>query len=136
MGAVKQPALFRKGLVHKVQSFLDTPLAVHGFDDEVCARYISSLDAHGNRSNSTRSAVANGTVSATFITKVNAVATMVSGLLSTISFRTLVRRIEIKNFPQSIVSCIDFIDHDIVCADIDLPRLACKRLSGNSRGLD
>ncbi|KAJ3518381.1 hypothetical protein NM208_g14534 [Fusarium decemcellulare] len=41
MGAVKRPAMLRKGLVHKVTSFLDTPLGVHGFDDEVRMRMMA-----------------------------------------------------------------------------------------------
>lgn len=35
IGAIKTPGFNRKGLVHKVFSFVDTPLACHGFDDEV-----------------------------------------------------------------------------------------------------
>ncbi|KAJ9657552.1 hypothetical protein H2201_008153 [Coniosporium apollinis] len=35
IGAIKTPGFFRKGLVHKVMSFIDSPLAAHGFDDEI-----------------------------------------------------------------------------------------------------
>lgn len=35
IGAIKTPGFGRKGLVHKVMSFVDTPLAAHGYDDEV-----------------------------------------------------------------------------------------------------
>ena len=35
MGAIKTPGFGRKGLDHKVLDFMDTPLKVHGFDDEV-----------------------------------------------------------------------------------------------------
>lgn len=35
IGAIKTPGFGRKGLVHKVMSFRDTPFAIHGFDDEV-----------------------------------------------------------------------------------------------------
>ncbi|EME85058.1 uncharacterized protein MYCFIDRAFT_211035 [Pseudocercospora fijiensis CIRAD86] len=35
IGAIKTPGFGRKGLVHKVVSFVDTPLACHGYDDEV-----------------------------------------------------------------------------------------------------
>ncbi len=35
IGAIKTPGFFRKGLVHKVMSFIDTPLQAHGFDDEI-----------------------------------------------------------------------------------------------------
>ena len=35
IGAIKTPGFGRKGLVHKVTSFVDTPLAAHGYDDEV-----------------------------------------------------------------------------------------------------
>ena len=35
MGAIKTPGFGRKGLDHKVLDFMDTPLKIHGFDDEV-----------------------------------------------------------------------------------------------------
>lgn len=35
IGAIKTPGFFRKGLVHKVMSFVDTPLTCHGYDDEI-----------------------------------------------------------------------------------------------------
>lgn len=35
IGAIKTPGFGRKGLVHKVMSFVDSPLAAHGYDDEV-----------------------------------------------------------------------------------------------------
>lgn len=35
IGAIKTPGFGRKGLVHKVVSFVDSPLAAHGYDDEV-----------------------------------------------------------------------------------------------------
>lgn len=35
IGAIATPGFGRKGLVHKVMSFADTPLAAHGYDDEV-----------------------------------------------------------------------------------------------------
>ena len=35
IGAIKTPGFGRKGLVHKVISFRDTPEAAHGYDDEV-----------------------------------------------------------------------------------------------------
>ena len=35
MGAIEKPGFFRKGLEHTVISFLDTPMPLHGFDDEV-----------------------------------------------------------------------------------------------------
>lgn len=35
IGAIKTPGFGRKGLEHKVMSFVDTPLAAHGYDDEV-----------------------------------------------------------------------------------------------------
>jgi kynurenine formamidase len=35
IGAIKTPGFGRKGLVHKVMSFADSPLAAHGYDDEV-----------------------------------------------------------------------------------------------------
>ena len=35
IGAIETPGFGRKGLVHKVTSFVDTPLAAHGYDDEV-----------------------------------------------------------------------------------------------------
>ncbi|KAK1074788.1 hypothetical protein LTR33_009672, partial [Friedmanniomyces endolithicus] len=35
IGAIQTPGFNRKGLVHKVTSFVDTPLAAHGYDDEV-----------------------------------------------------------------------------------------------------
>ena len=35
IGAIQVPGFGRKGLVHKVFSFVDTPLAAHGYDDEV-----------------------------------------------------------------------------------------------------
>jgi len=35
IGAIATPGFGRKGLVHKVMSFVDTPLAAHGYDDEV-----------------------------------------------------------------------------------------------------
>ena len=35
IGAIKTPGFGRKGLVHKVTSFADSPLACHGYDDEV-----------------------------------------------------------------------------------------------------
>jgi len=35
IGAIKTPGFGRKGLVHKVISFHDTPLQLHGFDDEL-----------------------------------------------------------------------------------------------------
>jgi hypothetical protein len=35
IGAIHTPGFGRKGLVHKVMSFVDTPLAAHGYDDEV-----------------------------------------------------------------------------------------------------
>lgn len=35
IGAIQTPGFGRKGLVHKVMSFRDTPSALHGFDDEV-----------------------------------------------------------------------------------------------------
>jgi len=35
IGAIQTPGFGRKGLVHKVMSFVDSPLACHGFDDEV-----------------------------------------------------------------------------------------------------
>lgn len=35
IGAIETPGFGRKGLVHKVINFLDTPLGCHGYDDEV-----------------------------------------------------------------------------------------------------
>ena len=35
MGAIKTPGFGRKGLDHRIIDFMDTPLKVHGFDDEV-----------------------------------------------------------------------------------------------------
>jgi hypothetical protein len=35
IGAIKTPGFGRKGLEHKVLSFKDSPLNIHGFDDEV-----------------------------------------------------------------------------------------------------
>lgn len=35
IGAIKTPGFGRKGLVHKVVSFVDSPLACHGYDDEI-----------------------------------------------------------------------------------------------------
>lgn len=35
IGAIKTPGFGRKGLVHNVIDFNDSPLAIHGFDDEV-----------------------------------------------------------------------------------------------------
>ncbi|KAF2770563.1 hypothetical protein EJ03DRAFT_310527 [Teratosphaeria nubilosa] len=35
LGAIKTPGFGRKGLVHKVMSFVDTPVAAHGYDDEI-----------------------------------------------------------------------------------------------------
>lgn len=35
IGAIQTPGFGRKGLVHKVMSFVDSPLAAHGYDDEV-----------------------------------------------------------------------------------------------------
>ena len=35
IGAINTPGFFRKGLEHKVLSFKDSPLSLHGFDDEV-----------------------------------------------------------------------------------------------------
>ena len=35
IGAIKTPGFGRKGLVHKVFSFAESPLAAHGYDDEV-----------------------------------------------------------------------------------------------------
>ena len=35
IGALKTPGFGRKGLVHKVTSFFDSPLAAHGYDDEI-----------------------------------------------------------------------------------------------------
>ena len=35
IGAINTPGFGRKGLVHKVISFIDSPLAAHGYDDEV-----------------------------------------------------------------------------------------------------
>ncbi|KAK5113836.1 hypothetical protein LTR62_003220 [Meristemomyces frigidus] len=35
IGAIKTPGFGRKGLVHKVTSFVDTALGAHGYDDEV-----------------------------------------------------------------------------------------------------
>lgn len=35
IGAIKTPGFGRKGLVHKVVNFVDSPLACHGYDDEV-----------------------------------------------------------------------------------------------------
>lgn len=35
IGAIKTPGFGRKGLVHKVMSFVDSPLACHGYDDEI-----------------------------------------------------------------------------------------------------
>ena len=35
MNAINTPGFGRKGLVHKVINFMDTPLPLHGFDDEV-----------------------------------------------------------------------------------------------------
>jgi hypothetical protein len=35
LGAIATPGFGRKGLKHTVISFLDTPLAAHGYDDEV-----------------------------------------------------------------------------------------------------
>lgn len=35
IGAIKTPGFGRKGLVHKVMSFVDSPLNCHGYDDEV-----------------------------------------------------------------------------------------------------
>lgn len=35
IGAIHTPGFGRKGLVHKVINFRDTPLSIHGFDDEV-----------------------------------------------------------------------------------------------------
>ncbi|KAK6423599.1 hypothetical protein LTR95_016501 [Oleoguttula sp. CCFEE 5521] len=35
IGAIETPGFSRKGLVHKVMSFVDTPLAAHGYDDEI-----------------------------------------------------------------------------------------------------
>jgi hypothetical protein len=35
LGAIKTPGFDRKGLVHKVKSFVDTPVDAHGYDDEI-----------------------------------------------------------------------------------------------------
>lgn len=35
IGSIKTPGFGRKGLVHKVMTFRDTPLNAHGYDDEV-----------------------------------------------------------------------------------------------------
>lgn len=35
IGAIKTPGFGRKGLVHKVTSFVDSPLHCHGYDDEI-----------------------------------------------------------------------------------------------------
>ncbi|KAF2400781.1 hypothetical protein EJ06DRAFT_509667 [Trichodelitschia bisporula] len=35
IGAIEKPGFLRKGLDHKVINFMDTPLPIHGFDDEV-----------------------------------------------------------------------------------------------------
>ena len=35
IGAIETPGFSRKGLVHKVLSFLDTPVKAHGYDDEI-----------------------------------------------------------------------------------------------------
>lgn len=35
IGAIKTPGFGRKGLVHKVMSFVDSPLNCHGYDDEI-----------------------------------------------------------------------------------------------------
>lgn len=35
IGAIQTPGFGRKGLVHKVLDFMDTPFKIHGFDDEV-----------------------------------------------------------------------------------------------------
>lgn len=35
IGAIKTPGFFRKGLVHKVISFMDSPIPCHCFDDEI-----------------------------------------------------------------------------------------------------
>ena len=35
IGGIKTPSFGRKGLVHKVFDFMDTPYKAHAFDDEV-----------------------------------------------------------------------------------------------------
>lgn len=55
IGAIKTPGFFRKGLVHKVMSFIDSPLAAHGFDDEIefntqCSSQWDSLCEYHHRS--------------------------------------------------------------------------------------
>jgi hypothetical protein len=42
IGAINKPGFMRKGLVHNVISFRDTPLNIHGFDDEVRRPVFSS----------------------------------------------------------------------------------------------
>jgi hypothetical protein len=34
IGAIKTPGFGRKGLVHNVIDFMDSPFKLHGFDDE------------------------------------------------------------------------------------------------------
>lgn len=42
IGAISTPGFGRKGLVHNVINFADTPLNIHGFDDEVCLTTFSA----------------------------------------------------------------------------------------------
>jgi hypothetical protein len=35
MGSIKTPGFGRKGLVHKVVDYMETPFKTHAFDDEV-----------------------------------------------------------------------------------------------------
>lgn len=44
IGSIKNPGFGRKGLVHKVLDFMDTPFKAHAFDDEV-----STLNDHLSR---------------------------------------------------------------------------------------
>src|SRR6266536_5683253 len=68
IGAIATPGFGRKGLVHNVISFADSPFAVHGFDDEVrpspkLLQFITVIDTNHClcRSNSTPNAAPNGT---------------------------------------------------------------------------
>lgn len=60
----KQPGFGRKGLAHKVISFVDSPLAIHGFDDEVGSDQVHLRPNHAahtlHRLNSTLNAAVNG----------------------------------------------------------------------------
>jgi hypothetical protein len=49
IGAISTPGFGRKGLVHNVINFADTPLNIHGFDDEVCLTTFSAQSLYLGR---------------------------------------------------------------------------------------